>query len=42
MGNITFTEAYHQFLLTADVPSSLEEDVRRLEEQPVETDDEEV
>lgn len=42
MGNITFIEAY-QFLLTADVPSSLEEDVHRLEgEQPVETDDEEV
>ena len=42
MGNITFTETYHQFLLKADVPSSLEEDVRRLEgEQPVKTDDEE-
>ena len=43
IGNNTFIEVYHQFLLTADVPSSLEEDVHRLEaEQPVENDDEEV
>lgn len=40
MGNITFIEAYYQFLFTADLLSSLKEDVHRLEgEQPVETNE---
>lgn len=43
MGNATYVEAYQQFLLSANVPSSLEEDIRRLEvEQPAEDESEEV
>ena len=43
MGNTTYVEAYQQFLLSANVPSSLEEDICRLEvEQPTEDESEEV
>ena len=43
MGNTTFIEAYKQFVLSMDVPSSLEEDILRLEvEQPTEDEAQEV
>ena len=31
MDNTMYVEAYQQFLLSANVPSSLKEDIRRLE-----------
>lgn len=36
----TFTEAYQHFLLSADVPFSLEEDIHRLQEAETNSDDE--
>lgn len=43
MGNTTYIEAYQQFVLSADVPSSFEEDILRLEaEQPTEDEAQEV
>ena len=43
IGNTTYTEAYQQVLLSANVPSSLEEDILRLEvEQPTEDEAQEV
>ena len=35
----TFAEAYEHFLLSADVPSSLEEDIHRLQEMETNSDD---
>ena len=44
-GNTTFTAAYANFLQSGSIPSSLEDDIHRLQElsqQPSEDDDSEV